>query len=92
MAGLVQSATAFVPRMRQHWDMENTLHWSLDVTFHADRSRIRQEHAAEKMAAVRPVALNLLRQDHAHQISLRQQRLFCGLDENDLLMVLSRAT
>jgi predicted transposase YbfD/YdcC len=92
ISSLVRSATAFVTMIRQHWDIENKLHWSLDVTFNEDRSRIRKEHAAENMAAVRHVALNLLRQEHSHQISLRQKRLLCGLDENYLLMVLSRAT
>jgi predicted transposase YbfD/YdcC len=91
-SSLVRSATAFVTMLRQHWDIENKLHWSLDVTFNEDRSRIRKEHAAENMAAVRHVALNLLRQEHSHQISLRQKRLLCGLDDNYLLRVLSRAT
>jgi predicted transposase YbfD/YdcC len=92
IASLVRSATAFVTMIRQHWDIENKLHGSLDVTCNEDRSRIRKEQAAENMAAVRHVALNLLRQEHSHQISLRQKRLLCGLDENYLLMVLSRAT
>ena len=92
ISSLGRSATAFVAMIRQHWDIENKLHWSLDVTFNEDRSRIRKEHAAENMAAVRHVALNLLRQEHSHHISLRQKRLLCGLDEHYLLTVLSRAT
>ena len=92
ISSLVRSATAFVTMIRQHWDIENKLHWSLDVTFNEDRSRIRKEHAAENMAAVRHVALNLLRQEHSHQRSLRQKRLLCSLDEHYLLTVLSRTT
>jgi predicted transposase YbfD/YdcC len=92
ISSLARSATAFVAMIRQHWDIENKLHWSLDVTFNEDRSRIRKGHAAENMAAVRHVALNLLRQEHSHQISLRQKRLLCSLDEHYLLRVLSRAT
>ena len=92
ISSLARSATAFVAMIRQHWDIENKLHWSLDVTFNEDRCRIRKDHAAENMVAVRHIALNLLRQEHSHQISLRQKRLLCGLDENYLLMVLSRAT
>ena len=92
ISSLGRSATAFVAMIRQHWDIENKLHWSLDVTFNEDRSRIRKEHAAENMATVRHVALNLLRQEHSHQISLRQKRLLCSLDEHYLLTVLSRAT
>jgi predicted transposase YbfD/YdcC len=75
--------------IRHHWDIENKLHWSLDVTFNEDRCRIRKEHAPENSAAVRHIALNLLRQEQSHQISLRQKRLLCSLDEHYLLTVLS---
>ena len=92
ISSLVRSATACVTMIRQHWDIENKLHWSLDVTFNEDRCRIRKEHAPENIAAVRHIALNLLRQEHSHPLSLRQKRLLCGLDEDYLLMVLSRAT
>jgi predicted transposase YbfD/YdcC len=92
LASLVRSATTFVTMIRQHWDIEHKLHWSLDVTFNEDRCRIRKDHAAENMVALRHVALNLLRQEPSHRISLRQKRLLCGLDEHYLLTVLSRAT
>lgn len=92
ISSLVRSATAFVRMIRQHWDIENKLHWSLDVTFNEDRSRIRKEHAAENMAAVRHVALNLLRQEPSRRISLRQKRLLCSLDEHYLLTVIAGAT
>jgi len=92
ISSLIRSATAFVTMIRQHWDIENKLHWSLDVTFNEDRCRIRKDHAAENMVALRHMALNLLRQEHSHRLSLRQKRLLCGLDEHYLLTVLSRAT
>jgi predicted transposase YbfD/YdcC len=92
ISSLIRSATVFVTMIRQHWDMEHKLHWSLDVTFNEDRCRIRKEHAPENVAAVRHIALNLLRQEHSHHMSLRQKRLLCGLDEHYLLMVLSGAT
>ncbi len=92
ISSLIRSATAFVTMIRQHWDIENKLHWSLDVTFNEDRGRIRKDHAAENMVALRHIALNLLRQEHSHRLSLRQKRLLCGLDEHYLLTVLSRAT
>ena len=92
LSSVVRSATAFVAMIRQHWDIENKLHWSLDVTFNEDRCRIRKDHAPANVAAVRHIALNLLRQEHSHPISLRQKRLLCSLDEHYLLMVLSGAT
>jgi predicted transposase YbfD/YdcC len=92
IASLVRSADVFATMIRQHWEIENTLHWSLDVTFNEDRSRIRKEYAPENMAALRRVALNLLRQAQSHTLSLRQKRLLCSLDENYLLTVISGAT
>src|ERR671939_1068301 len=92
IASVRRSATAFVTMMRQHWDIEHKLPWSLDVTFNEDHSRIRKDYAPENMAAVRHVALNLLRQEQSQHISLRQKRLLCGLDEHYLLTVLSGAT
>jgi predicted transposase YbfD/YdcC len=92
IASLIRSATAFVTLIRQYWDSENKLHWSLDVMFNEDRCRIRKDHAAENMVALRHIALNLLRQEHSRRLSLRQKRLLCGLDEHYLLTVLSRAT
>ena len=92
ISSLIRSATAFVTMIRQHWDIENKLHWSLDVTFNEDRCRIRKEHAPENVASLRHVALNLLRQEASQQISLRQKRLLCSLDEHYLLTVLSGAT
>jgi predicted transposase YbfD/YdcC len=92
IASLLRSATAFVTMIRQHWDIENKLHWSLDVTFNEDRSRVRKEHAPENMASLRRIALNLVRREPSRQISLRQKRLLCSLDERYLLTVLSGAT
>ena len=92
LASLVRSATTFVTMIRQHWDIENKLHWSLDVTFNEDRCRIRKDHATENMVALRHMALNLLRQESSRRLSLRQKRLLCGLDEHYLLTVIARAT
>jgi predicted transposase YbfD/YdcC len=92
LASMVRSASAFVTMIRQHWDIENKLHWSLDVTFNEDRCRIRKDHAPENIAALRHITLNLLRQEPSRPMSLRQKRLLCSLDEHYLLTVLSGAT
>jgi predicted transposase YbfD/YdcC len=92
ISSLKRPATDFVTMMRQHWDIEKKLHWSLDVTFNEDRCRIRKDQAPENVAAMRHIALNLLRREHSYHMSLRQKRLLCGLDEHYLLTVLSGAT
>jgi predicted transposase YbfD/YdcC len=61
--------------VRGHWGIENKLHWSLDVTFREDQSRIRQGHAAENAALLRRLALSILKQDTRYSNSLRGKRL-----------------
>src|SRR5450755_3510075 len=56
------SAAAFADGARGHWAIENNLHWTLDVTFNEDQSRLRAGHGAKNMAVVRHFALNLVRQ------------------------------
>jgi len=46
---------------RGHWGIENKLHWTLDVTFQEDFSRLRNGHGAQNMALVRKFAINKLR-------------------------------
>lgn len=92
ISSLTRSAKDFAALIRQPWDIENKLHWLLDVTFNEDRSRIRKENAPENMAALRRLALNQLRQERSKPISLRQKRLLCSLDEDYLLRAISGAT
>jgi len=69
------SAAAFAQAGRDHWAIENKLHWVLDVTFNEDRSRLRTGHGAKNMAVVRHFALNLVRQvDDKRSIKRRRKR------------------
>jgi predicted transposase YbfD/YdcC len=54
-------AKALAEAVRRHWAIENNLHWTLDVTFKEDLSRLRKGHGAKNMAVVRHFALNLVR-------------------------------
>jgi len=63
------SAAQFAKAARGHWAIENNLHWSLDITFHEDLSRLRTGHGATNMAVVRHFALNLVRQMKRQTIS-----------------------
>jgi predicted transposase YbfD/YdcC len=56
-----RSATALAHAIRGHWGIENPLHWTLDVTFQEDLSRVRKGHGAQNMALVRKFAINKLR-------------------------------
>jgi predicted transposase YbfD/YdcC len=57
----ILSAAKLGQTTRGHWGIENTLHWTLDVTFQEDLSRVRKGHGAQNMALVRKFAINKLR-------------------------------
>lgn len=60
--------------VRSHWSIENKLHWTLDVIFHEDLSRIRKGNADENFASVRRIALNLLKLDTTIKKSIAAKR------------------
>ncbi len=70
---------AFSRAVREHWSIENSLHWCLDMTFREDYSRIRKDHSAENMAVVRHIAMNIL-QGFPAKISLARKRRRCSYD------------
>lgn len=71
----IANAEAFAQAARSHWDVENRLHWVLDVTFREDDSRVRKGHAPQNLSALRKFALTLLRQDKQYpKRSLRGRR------------------
>jgi predicted transposase YbfD/YdcC len=81
----------FVRLVRGHWRIENTLHWSLDMTFREDETRTRQRHLADNLAWLRRLALTLLKQ-HPYKQSLVMKRRIAGWDANFLLQVLTGNT
>jgi predicted transposase YbfD/YdcC len=81
----------FAHAVRSHWSIENTCHWSLDVTYREDESRIRDKHMRENFAWLNRFTLSLLKQ-HSGRDSLVMKRRSCGWNENFLLEVLTGAT
>lgn len=75
--------------VRSHWQVENKLHWTLDVAFREDESRLRADNAAENFTVVRHVALNLLRSVKGPKVGIKNRRLEAGWNEPFLLKVLS---
>jgi len=74
--------------IRQHWGIENKLHWVLDVAFGEDLSRKRQGHAAQNFSLLNRIALNLLKQDKSSQRGIKGKRLKAGWDHSYLLKLL----
>jgi predicted transposase YbfD/YdcC len=60
----------FARACRGHWSIENRLHWVLDIAFDEDHSRTRKGHAAENLASIRHVALNLLKQEKTAKVGM----------------------
>jgi len=81
------TAAEFGRWVRGHWDIENGLHWVLDVVFREDRSRIRAENAGANLAMIRRVAVSLLRRAPGKGSGVTK-RLKAGWDDSYMQQVL----
>jgi len=77
----------FIKYIRDHWAVENNLHWTLDMVFREDEQRKRANHAATNFAIVRKIALNLLKKDNGKE-SLRTKRLKAAWNKDFLIKLL----
>lgn len=80
----LSNAQTFLHIIRQHWGIENKLHWVLDVIFKEDMSTKQAGNAAENFSIITKIALNLLKNNNSKKLSLKKKRLLCTLD-NDFL-------
>jgi len=78
------TAEHFNQIIRQHWGIENKLHWSLDVTFKEDLSTKQAGNAAENFSIITKVAINLLKNENSKKRSIKNKRLICSLNEKFL--------
>jgi predicted transposase YbfD/YdcC len=76
-------ARYYAKGLRNHWRVENNLHWRLDVTFGEDASRVQQRDAAANLSVVRRLALNLLTQEES-EMSIAKKRFAAALDPDYL--------
>ena len=65
------------------------MHWTLDIAFREDESRVRIGHAAENLAVLRHMALNVLKQEKTAKVGIKTKRLKAGWDETYLLRLLA---
>lgn len=89
ISSLSLTASTIAPVIRQHWGIENCLHWVLDVQFNEDDSRIRKGYAPENLAVVRHLALNLLNQEKTLKKGVKHKRKRAWWDSDYLLKVLA---
>jgi len=89
ISSLDVGAEAMLTYIRTHWEVENKLHWCLDVVFREDDNRVRKGHAPENMAIMRKIALNVLRKEKTKKCGAKAKRLICAMDLDYLLKVIN---
>ena len=90
ISSLAVSVKRFAHAIRSHWGIENSCHWSLDLTYREDESRIQNKHLRENFAWLRRLTLSLLKQ-HPGRESVVMKRRSCGWSDDFMLEVLTGA-
>lgn len=88
ISSLKPNAKKISSAIRQHWSVENSLHWSLDVAFKEDQSRVRIGQASENFSLLRKIALMHLKNETSLKGGIQTKRLRAGWDSKYLLKVL----
>jgi predicted transposase YbfD/YdcC len=89
LASLAGDAQRLLDATRTQWGIENSLHWVLDIAFREDECRVRNGYAAQNLATLRHIAVNLLKQEKTAKVGVKSKCLRAGWDEDYLLKVLS---
>ena len=85
---LKSDATRILRASRSHWQIENKLHWVLDVSFNEDTNRVRKGNGQANLTVLRHIALNLLRKEKSFKAGIKTKRQRAGWDQDYLLKVL----
>ena len=85
------SAERIMSLKRDHWHIENSLHWVLDMQFREDESRARRDNSAENLNVLRHMAFNILKADNSVKGSFSDKQFCCLLDESYLEKILLNA-
>ena len=89
LTSLKADAKKIAEAIRAHWEIENKVHWCLDVTFGEDQSTVRVKEAAQNFALLRRLAMNMLRKDTSSKRSLNLKRHRAALKTEYLELVLA---
>jgi predicted transposase YbfD/YdcC len=75
--------------IREHWGVENRLHWKLDVSFKEDQSRVRKLNAPQNLSSLRKVALFYLESEQSNKGSIEAKQWKAALNTNYLEQILN---
>jgi predicted transposase YbfD/YdcC len=89
ISSLEDTAAHLLAYCRQHWHIENRLHWVLDVAFREDANTVRRDNAPQNLAVLRHMALNLLKHEKTAQVGIKAKRLKAGWDNDYLAKVMA---
>ena len=92
ISSIEADANRMLSLSRGHWEVENKLHWVLDVAFNEDQSRSRKGFSGENLAVLRQIALNLLNTEQSSKKSIAVKRKQCGWENSYLAKVLAAAS
>lgn len=84
----VKEVKQFAIAVREHWGIENSLHWCLDMNFNEDKCRMRVDNSGENFAVVRHIASNLYKTFNLAKLSMKAKRFRCSFDEGFLYDVI----
>jgi len=87
VSSAIGDAEYFGQAVRNHWSIENQLHWFLDIIFNEDRQRVREGNAPDNMAIMRKMALQILLQNKGKS-SLKKVRKRAAWNDDFLLKLL----
>jgi predicted transposase YbfD/YdcC len=88
LGSLRSGVETFARACRSHWGVENKVHWTMDVCFREDQSRARTGYAAENLATLRRLALNLLKREKTKKRGIKGKQLNASWDHAYLLRLL----
>lgn len=88
LSSLPLEVGTFARAVRSHWGVENKVHWVMDVCFGEDKSRARTGYAAENLASLRRLALNMLKKETTKKRGIRGKQLNASWDHPYLLRLL----
>ena len=88
LASIKADAKELARAVRGHWAIENNLHWVLDVCFGEDQCRVRAGYAAQNLAILRQLALNILKRDSIKKRGIKGKQKNAAWDNSNLLSLL----